>query len=140
VCSEASVLATCVRWGPSSLSPKAKRSPQFSAHICCDQMAGWIKMPLGMELGLSPGNFMLDGDPAPLPKKGGSPPIFGPYLLQPNGCMDQDAVWHGGRPQSRRHCIRWGPSSPSQNESPNFRPTSIVAKWLHGSRCHLVWR
>jgi len=28
-------------------------------------MAVWIKMSLGMELGLSPGDFMLDGDPAP---------------------------------------------------------------------------
>ena len=28
-------------------------------------MATWIKMPLGMELGLSPGDFVLDGDPAP---------------------------------------------------------------------------
>jgi len=27
-------------------------------------MAAWIKMPLGMELGLSPGDFVLDGDPA----------------------------------------------------------------------------
>ena len=30
-------------------------------------MAGWIKMPLGMELGLSPGDFVLDGNPALLP-------------------------------------------------------------------------
>ena len=29
-------------------------------------MAAWIKMLLGMELGLSPGDFVLDGDPAPL--------------------------------------------------------------------------
>jgi len=28
-------------------------------------MAAWIKMPLGMELGLDPGDFVLDGDPAP---------------------------------------------------------------------------
>jgi len=42
--------------------------PQFSAHICCGQMAGWIKMPLGMEVGLGPGDFVLDGDPASLPK------------------------------------------------------------------------
>jgi len=34
-------------------------------------------MPLGMEVGLGPGDFVLDGDPAPLPKKG-TPPIFGP--------------------------------------------------------------
>ena len=58
-----------VRWGP---------SPEFLAHICCGQMAGWIKMPLGMEAG----DFVLDGDPAPLPERGQSPsPIFGPCLL-----------------------------------------------------------
>ena len=27
-------------------------------------MAAWIKMPLGMEPGLSPGDFVLNGDPA----------------------------------------------------------------------------
>ena len=27
-------------------------SPQFSAHICWGKMAGWIKMPLDMEVGL----------------------------------------------------------------------------------------
>jgi len=30
-------------------------------------------MPLAMEVGLSPGDFVLHGDPAPLPKKGQSP-------------------------------------------------------------------
>jgi len=40
-------------------------SPQFSAHVCCGQMAGWIKMPLGMEVSLSPRHVVLDGDPAP---------------------------------------------------------------------------
>jgi len=51
-------------------------------------MAEWIKMSLGMELGLGPGDFVLDGDPAfaPLPKKAAEPPeIFGPCLLGPNG-------------------------------------------------------
>jgi len=28
-------------------------------------------MPLEMEVDLGPGEFVLDGDPAPLPKKGG---------------------------------------------------------------------
>ena len=37
-------------------------------------MAAWIKMSLGMELGLVPGDFVLDGDPvAPSPKGGGHP-------------------------------------------------------------------
>jgi len=59
-------------------------------------MAEAMKMPLGMEVGLGPGNFILDGDPDPLPKKGA---IFGPFLLWPNGCIHQDATWYRGRPQ-----------------------------------------
>ena len=39
---------------------------------------------------------LLDGDPAPYPKSGGAPPIFGPRLLWPNGCMDQDATTEVG--------------------------------------------
>ena len=38
-------------------------------------MAGWIKMPLGTEVGLGPGNFVLDGVPASLPKKGEERPL-----------------------------------------------------------------
>ena len=35
-------------------------------------------MTLGMEVGLSPGDFVLDGDPGPSPKRERSPsPIFG---------------------------------------------------------------
>ena len=44
-------------------------------------MAAWIKMPLGREVDFGPGDFMLDGDPAPPPQKGAEPPtspIFGP--------------------------------------------------------------
>ena len=36
-------------------------------------MAGWIKMSLGMELGLGPGDFVLDGDRASPPQKGADP-------------------------------------------------------------------
>jgi len=46
-------------------------------------MAAWIKMSLGMELGLGPGDFVSDADPAPPSPKG--PPILGPCLLWPNG-------------------------------------------------------
>jgi len=95
--------------------PQRDTAPtQFSAHICCDQMAAWIKMPLGMELCLSPGDLVLDGDPLyPPQKRGQSPPPFpisGPFLLWPNGCMHQDATWYGGRPNPRGLCVRWGPS------------------------------
>ena len=79
----------CIRWGPSS--------PPILAHICCGQMAAGIKMPLDIEVGLIPEDFMLDGDPAP-PQKGGRSPL------------------------------------------PNFRPMSIAAKRLDGSRRHLIRR
>jgi len=53
-------------------------------------------MKLATEVGLGPGDIVLDGNSAAIPQKGHSPP--------------------------------------------NFRPMSIVAKRLDGSRCHLVRR
>jgi len=38
-------------------------APKFSTHVHCGQTAGWIKMPLGMEEGLSPGDFVLGWGP-----------------------------------------------------------------------------
>ena len=55
-------------------------------------MAAWIKMPLGRKVGLGPVDFMLDGNPAPLPKERAEPPIFSLCLLWPNGWMDQDGI------------------------------------------------
>jgi len=55
-------------------------------------MAASINMPVGVEVDLFPGDFVLDGDPAPHPKKGADPPIFGLCLLWPNGWMDQDGT------------------------------------------------
>jgi len=63
-------------------------------------------------------------------------------VLWPNGLADRDETWHAGRPRPWPHCVRWGPSSPHPKGAqppPNFRPISAAAKWLHGSRCHLVW-
>ena len=72
------------------------------------QTVGWIKMKLGTEVGLGPGNIVLDGDPAsPPPKKKegrAHSQISDPCLLWPNGWMDQDATWHEGRSQPRRLC------------------------------------
>jgi len=47
-----------------------------------------------------------------------------------------------GRPWPWPHCVRWGPSSPSPKgaKPPNFWPISVAAKWLHRSKCHLIWR
>ena len=62
--------------------------------VYCGQTVGWIKMNLGLQVGLCPSHIVLDGDPAPLPQKG--------------------------------------------TASPNFRAISVAAKWLDGSRCHLI--
>ena len=37
------------------------------------ETVGRIKMKLGMQVGLGPGNIVLYGDPAPLPKKATTP-------------------------------------------------------------------
>ena len=39
--------------------PETGAEPQFSAHIYCGQTAPWIKMPLGMEVGLGPGRIVF---------------------------------------------------------------------------------
>ena len=101
---------------------------------------GRITMKLGVHV---PGHILLDGDPAPLPKKGTEPPIFGPCLLWPNGCMDEDATCYDGIGLGPGNIVLDAdPASPFQKGStaPNFRPMFVVAKRLDGSRCHLVRR
>ena len=39
-----------------------------------------MKLVLGMMAGLSPGEFVLDGDPVPFPKRGGAPPQFSAHF------------------------------------------------------------
>ena len=50
-------------------------------------------------------------------------------VLRPNGWMDQDETWHGGRLRPRPHCVRWGPSSPSPKvHSPQFSANVCCGK------------
>jgi len=67
--------------------PKKGRSSQFPAYIYCSQMAGWIKMLFGTEVGLRPSEIVLDADPAPLPKRGRSPQFSADI------CCGQMAGW-----------------------------------------------
>jgi len=69
----------CVTWEPRS--PPKRTPPIFGP--CLLWPAVCIRIPLGTEVSLSVGDIVLDGDLAPLPKKGQSPPIFGPFLLWP---------------------------------------------------------
>ena len=72
----------CVRWGPSSPPHKngGRAAPTFWS-MYCGQTAGWIKMPLGTEIDLGPGDFVLDGDPAPSPQKRDKAPNFWPMSI-----------------------------------------------------------
>jgi len=58
----------------------AETTPQFSAHFYCGQTAGCIKMLLGMDVDLSPGDFVLDADPDPLPENGAEPSKFSAHV------------------------------------------------------------
>ena len=110
--------------------------------VYCGQTVGWIRMKLGTQVGLGPGHIVLYGDPTPSPK-GAQPPIFAHI------CCGQMAGWIK-TPLGRE--VGFGPSDivldgdpapPPQKGGrapPNFRPMSVVAKRLDGSRFHLVWR
>ena len=130
----------CVRWGPSSPSLNGTQPPIFRPYLLCGQMAAWIKMSLGMELGLGPDHFMSDGDPAPCLQKGAPKKFFGPSLSWPNGWMDEAGTWHRGRPQPWRLLDGDTAPSPKRGRSPipNFRPMFTVAKRLDSSRPHLA--
>jgi len=106
-----------------------------------------MKLVLGMEVGLSPGVFVLDGDPVPFPKRGRSPlPNFrGPFLLWPNGWMHQDATWHGCRPQPRGLCVRWRTIPPDKVAEPPQKFSAHVycgqtAGWIKMPLCMEVGR
>jgi len=103
-----------------------------------------LPLVLGMEVGLSPGNFVLDGDPVPFPQNGAEPPPqFSAhfYCGQTAACIKMslgielglgpgDFVLDGDLA---------APSSKGAQTPPQFSAIPVAAKWLHGSRCHLVW-
>ena len=53
----------------------------FVTLVYCGQMVGWIKMPLGVEVDLGSGDFVLDGNPAPPEKRHSPPPNFWPMSI-----------------------------------------------------------
>jgi len=99
-------------------------------------------MPFSTQVSLGPGHTVLDADPAPS-QNGLSSPQFSAHVLWPNG-------WIGWIKMKLRTEVGLGPGhivfdgdpapSPQKAQPTNFRPMSVVAKRLDGSRCHLVWR
>ena len=83
-------------------------------------------MPLSTEVGLGPGDIVLDGDQ----KRGHSTLHFCPFLLWPNGWMVQDAVWYRTVVDlGQCHTVLDGDSFPQKGgtAAPTFRFTSVVA-------------
>ena len=108
-------------------------------------MAGWTKMPLGTEVDLGPGDFVLDGDPAPLPKKGAKPPncrLISTVAKWLDASRWQLVIGMEVGLGPGHNVLDGNPAPPPQKggTAPNFRPISVVAKWLDGSRYHLVER
>jgi len=107
-----------VRCGPRY--PRKKGTPAALNFwpMTCGQTAGWIKMPLGTQVNVGPGDVVLDGIAAPPPLKDiATAPVFDSCLLWPNGWMDEDATWYRSRPRPRPHCIRRDPSCPPKGHS-----------------------
>jgi len=82
-------------------------------------MAGWIKMKLGMEVGLGPDHIVRWGRGSP-PQIGHSPPNFWPMSVVAKR-LD------GSRCQPRLDCVRWG-TQLSLPQRGTASAMSIVAK------------
>ena len=91
-------------------------------------------MTLGMEVGDSTVHIVLDGDTAPLPKKGAGPQFSAHlYCVQAAGCIQMPLGMEVG--VSPGNFVLDGDRAPYPEGGkipPNFRPTLIVAKWLDG--------
>ena len=104
----------------------AESPPQFSAHVYCGHTAGWIKVTLGMEVGLCPGHIVLDGGTAPLPQKGQRLPILAHvYCGQTAGWIKMPLGREVGLGPG--HIVLHGYAAPAKRgTAPNFRHMSIA--------------
>jgi len=107
---------------------KREQSPLLLAHVYCGHSVAWTRMPLGMEVGLGPGDIAVDGS-QPFPKSRAQLPNFRPMSLVAKRLVDQDGTWYGGRPWPRPHSARWGPSSPPP-PAKGHRPLPIFGPCL----------
>ena len=95
---------------PAAPTQKKGTAPtQFLADVYYGQMAGWIKMPLGTEVNLGPGNV-----------------VFVAYRIVYSFNNQFDKTQAGCQVGSQL------PPTKRRAQSPSFWPMSIVAKWLDG--------
>jgi len=94
---------------PPGLSPPKK----ISARVYCGQTAGWIKIRVGTEVGLSPGDFVFDWDQLSQKKRHNHSPNFWPMPVvdkRLNGSRCYLVLEY--RPRPRSYYVTWGPSFP----------------------------
>jgi len=93
-------------------------------------MVGWMKMKLGVEVGLCPGYIVLDWDGAP--PKGHRRPNFRPmYVGQTTGWIKTPLGTEVGL--GTGDILLDGDPAPSQRGiATDFRPMSVGVKRLHG--------
>ena len=126
--------------GDTAPLPKKGAEPsQFWAHLYCGQTAGCINMPLGMEVGLSPGDIVFDVDPA-TPRKKDTPTLTQflahVYCGQMAGWMKTPLGTEVDLGPG--HIVLYGvpaPAKGAQQPPPSFRPMSIVATVADLSYC-----
>jgi len=111
--------------------------PQFSAHFYCGQTDGWIKMVLGMEVFLCAGHIVPSSSS---PKRGQSPQFSAHfYCGQTAGWIKMPLGTEVGLGPGDI-LLDGDPSPPKRGTHCNFRPMSVVAKWLYASQYHLIRR
>ena len=94
-------------------------------------MAEWIKILLGTEVSLRPGQIVLDGTQLPHGKGQTTSPLLAHiYCGETGGWIKIPLSTEVGLGQGV--IVKWEPSSPSrkstQHPSPTFRPIFIVAR------------
>jgi len=113
---------------------KWTQPPQFSAHVCCGQTAGWLKMAFGTEVGFGPSHIVLEGTQLP-PRKGNSSPHFlvHVYCGQTAGCIRKPLSMEVGLDPG--HVVLDGdpgPGAPSPRkvaqQPPTFRRVGLLSK------------
>ena len=98
--------------------------------VYCGQAVRWIKMQLGLQVGIGPGDIVLDGDRAPAPPKRGQSPQFSAHVYcgQTDGWIKMPLGREVGLGPG--HIVLHGYAAPTKRgTAPNFRHMSIVAKW-----------
>ena len=110
--------------------------------VYCGQTVGWIKMKLGMQVGLGLGHIVLDGDPVPPPPKGAEPQLSAHIFRGQMAGWIKMPLDMEERLSPGDFVLDGDSASPPQKGGgallPNFQPMSIVAKRLDGSRWHLA--